>query len=146
MNRILGFLLGMIICNALLDAQVFDSSYLPIVVIETNNQSIPDEPKITAHMKIIENDMGAINRLSSNITSYDGPIGIEKRGQTSQFLFPKKGYGIETRNESGMDSTVAIMGMPEESDWVINSPYSDKSPYSQRTRIYAGRSNHGIRT
>ena len=127
MKKIIGVVSMLVLFTTFLRAQSFDSSYLPIVVIETNNQSIPDEPKITAHMKIIENDMGLVNRLSSNTTSYDGPIGIEKRGQTSQLFFPKLGYGIETRNELGEDSTVVVMGMPEESDWVINSPYSDKS-------------------
>ena len=107
--------------------QIVDSSYLPLVFIETDNQSIPDEPKITARMKIIDNGIGQVNRIDADSFAYDGFIGIERRGQTSQLFFPKIGYGIETRDSAGNDLDVSIMGMPEEEDWVIHSPYSDKS-------------------
>jgi hypothetical protein len=40
-------------------AQVgFTSSNLPIVIINTNGQYIPDEPKITAQMQVIYNGPG----------------------------------------------------------------------------------------
>ncbi len=108
-------------------SQTVDSSYLPLVLIDTDSQSIPDEPKITARMKIIDNGVGELNRIDADSFAYDGFIGIERRGQTSQLFFPKIGYGIETRDAMGEDLNVAIMGMPEEADWVIHSPYSDKS-------------------
>ncbi|MCB0575455.1 MAG: hypothetical protein KDC61_12925, partial [Saprospiraceae bacterium] len=47
-------------------AQVnFQSSDLPIVLITTpNGAPIPDEPKITAQMKVIYNGPGQVNHLS----------------------------------------------------------------------------------
>jgi len=89
---------------------------LPQVYIETNGAAIPDEPKIKAEI-LIEN---------KGEKNYEGLIGIEIRGQSSQ-MFPKKQYGFETRNsdEDGID--VALLDLPEEEDWILHAPYSDKS-------------------
>ena len=119
--------LFLIIIQSSLQAQVLTSSNLPIVVINTNGQSIPDEPKVTARMTIYDNEDGSRNDPNRDTPSYEGFIGIELRGQTSQLFFPKKGYGIETRNADGTDLDTTILGMPKENDWVIHSPYSDKS-------------------
>lgn len=103
-------------------------SNLPIIIITTDNsEDIVDEPKIPAIMKIIYNKNGIMNNINQDSFHFEGVIGIELRGQSSLALFPKKGYGIETRDEDGEDKDVAILDMPEESDWVIHSPYSDKS-------------------
>ncbi len=101
-------------------------SNLPIVVINTDGVSIPDEPKITAHMGIIDNGPGMINSLSDPFNNYDGFIGIEIRGQSTQ-MFPKKSYAFETRDGDGENLDVSILGMPEENDWVLYAPYTDKS-------------------
>lgn len=61
-------------------------SDLPIVVIDTGGKAIPDEPKIMAQMGIISNE--GVNSLSDDFNAYDGPIGIELRGSSSQF-YPK---------------------------------------------------------
>ena len=69
----------------------FQSSNLPIVVITTpNGQAIPDEPKITAQMQVIDNGAGLINHLSDPPNGYNGLIGIERRGSSSQDLSDKK--------------------------------------------------------
>ncbi len=101
-------------------------SNLPIVVITTENgQTIPDEPKITAHMGIVNNESG-LNELPGTFNDYDGKIGIEVRGASSQG-YAKKGYGLETRLENGENNNVSLLGMPMENDWVLHGPYSDKS-------------------
>lgn len=111
-----------------LAAQVnFTSSDLPIVVINTNGQEIPNEPKIDADMGIIDNGQGQRNYLTDPFNAYDGRIGIELRGSTSQSLSDKKPYGVETRDEEGEDQDVALLGLPAESDWVFLAPFSDKS-------------------
>ena len=108
-------------------AQVeFTSSNLPIVVIDTRGAPIVDEPKISATMGIIDNGPGTRNNLTDPFNDFEGAIGIEIRGSSSQ-LFPKKQYGVEVRNPDGSDSTVSLLGMPAESDWVLYAPYSDKS-------------------
>ncbi len=105
-------------------AQILTSSNLPIIIINSG-APIPDEPKITATMKIIDNPNG-MNEVETDTFAFEGTIGVEIRGQSSQ-SFPKHGYGVETRDENGDDHNVSLLGMPKESDWVIHSPYSDKS-------------------
>ncbi len=102
-------------------------SKLPIITINTNGQNIADEPKITAHMGIINNGEGQLNFLTDTFTDYDGYIGIEYRGQSSQYYFPKKSYGFETRDETGENLNVRLLDMPKENDWILYAPYSDKS-------------------
>jgi len=104
----------------------FSDSNLPIVIINTNGQTIVDDPKITATMGIINNGVGNRNAITDDYTDYNGLIGIEVRGQSSQ-MFPKKSYGFETRDQSGADIKVPLMGMPAESDWVLYAPFTDKT-------------------
>ena len=105
---------------------VYDGSTLPLIIIDTNGQSIPDEPKITATMKVISNNSGLINHPSDTPNEYEGFIGIEIRGATSAG-YPQKPYSLETRDESGEDLNVPLLGMPKESDWILLSHYNEKS-------------------
>lgn len=108
--------------------ETFTSSQLPILVITTDDEAdIPNEPKITAHLGIAWKGGGQTNFIDDPFDHYDGVIGIEKRGSSSQALFPKVGYGFETRNIDGSNNNVSLLGMPEENDWVLHGPYSDKS-------------------
>lgn len=103
----------------------FESSNLPIVVIQTNNnQAIPDEPKITAHLGIIYNGPGQRNSLSDPFNHYNGTIGIELRGNSTQ-SFPKKPYNFETRDNLGANLNVSLLGMPAENDWCLIASYLD---------------------
>lgn len=101
------------------------NSNLPLVSIDTYGAEIPDEPKIRAHMGIINNPSG-LNNISDPFNEYNGIIGIEVRGSSSS-LFEKKSYGIETRNEDNSNNNVSLLGLPKENDWVLYGPYSDKS-------------------
>ncbi len=110
------------------EAQVtLTSSNLPIILISTNGQVIPDEPKITATMQVIDNGPGQVNHPSDPPNDYVGYIGIERRGSSSQDLSDKKPYAVETRDANGDDRKFPLLGLPEESDWAFIAPYSDKS-------------------
>lgn len=104
----------------------FTSSNLPIVVINTEGKTILDEPKINAFMGIIFKGDGIKNYLTDPFNNYEGRIGIEIRGSSSQ-RFPKKQYGFETWDSDGEDMDVSLLGFPEESDWILSAPYSDKT-------------------
>ncbi len=106
-------------------AQEFESSNLPIIVIDTHGEEIIDEPKIPADMFIINNGPGVRNSLGDPY-EFSGRIGIEIRGSSSQ-MFPKKQYGVETRDEADEGIDVSLLGLPEEEDWVLFAPYNDKS-------------------
>src|SRR4026207_2066163 len=99
MNRILAVIVLILIQNYL-SAQTLTSSNLPIIVINTNGQSIVDDPKITADMVIIFNGENVRNNVSDPFNHYNGKIGIEIRGQSSQ-MFPMKSYGLELRDAAG---------------------------------------------
>jgi hypothetical protein len=101
-------------------------SKLPIVVINTNGIEIPDDPKINAHMGIIYNGSGAVNKITDPFNNYDGSIAIEVRGESAQ-MFPKKSFLLETRNALGQNNNVSLLDMPRENDWILYAPYSDKS-------------------
>jgi hypothetical protein len=112
--------------SAVCCAQNFTSSNLPIVVINTNGQTIPDDPKITADMGIIFNGAGVRNNLADAYNHYNGKVGIEVRGKSSQ-SFPMKSYSVELRDVAGASVNKSILGMPAESDWVLYAPYTDKT-------------------
>lgn len=103
----------------------FTSSNLPIFIINTDS-AIVDEPKVGANLGII-NNLGQRNNLTDIYNDYDGRIGIELRGQTSQSLFDKKSYGFETRDGNDADESVSLLGLPEEEDWILYGPFSDKT-------------------
>lgn len=108
-------------------SSVFTSSNLPIVKINTvGNQSIPDEPKISAQLQIIDNGYGNINLLSDFPNVYNNQIGIEQRGSSSSG-FPQKSYGFETRDQNGTVHDTILMAMPQEHDWILYAPYDDKT-------------------
>lgn len=122
-------------------------STLPLIVINTFGVSIPDEPKISGEMGIIDNGPGQINRLGDPFNGYNGAIGIEIRGQSSQ-LFLKKSYAVKTRDASGNNLDVSLLGMPAENDWVLYGPYSDKSMLRNVVSFEIGRrmGEYGSRT
>lgn len=119
-------------------AQILTDSNLPIVIITTDNNpntgwpmEIPDEPKVLATMKIIFRPEGSRNYLSDSnkpeYLNYNGRIGIETRGSSSQTL-PKKPYGLTTLQEDNVtNNNVEILGMPKENDWILNSLAFDPS-------------------
>ncbi|MFN4145105.1 MAG: CotH kinase family protein [Runella sp.] len=120
-----------------LEAQVvsFESSNLPVIVINTNGQTIKDEPKVNVSMGIIDNGNGNRNfyRNPSNgfrpdaFNNFEGTVGIEYRGSSSQ-SFPKKPYGFETRRPNSTEGKAfSLLGMPSENDWILNATYNDKS-------------------
>ncbi|MDO8928047.1 MAG: CotH kinase family protein, partial [Bacteroidota bacterium] len=107
-------------------AQTFTSSNLPLVVINTNGQTIKDDPKVIVDMGIIWNGSGKRNALSDPKNNYNGKVGIEWRGSSSQG-FPKKSYGFETRSADGLDIDVSLLDLPKENDWILYAPYTDKT-------------------
>jgi hypothetical protein len=138
--RILFFII-LIISGYYIRAQevTLTSSNLPIIVITTENGTeIPNEPKIKAHLGIIENGAGIRNNLTDPFTDYDGIIGIEIRGNMSS-SFPKKPYVFETRDSTGANLNVSLLGMPRENDWILRAAYIDKTLMRDHLAYYLSR-------
>jgi hypothetical protein len=119
------FLLVCLLSVQKLMAQL-SSSTLPIIVINTNGQTIADDPKKTCDMGIIYNGAGMTNYLTDPFNHFYGKIAIEIRGSTSQ-QYPKKSYGLETRDSAGNNLNVALLGMPKDNDWILYGAYPDKT-------------------
>ena len=102
-------------------------SNLPIVQINTQGQVILDDPRITAQLQISHKGNDVVNNIEDAANVYDGQISIEIRGSSSQIRFPKKSYGLETQKSDGSNNNVSLLGMPEENDWILIGPYSDKT-------------------
>lgn len=84
-------------------------SEIPYIVISTGSETIQNEPKVPATMKVyIE---------STEVLS--GNIGIEYRGSTSLRLSDKRSFGVETWDMDGNDTDMEIFGFPEEEDWIL---------------------------
>ncbi len=113
-------------------------SNLPLLLIETSGQSIVDEAKITAWLKVIDNGDGQVNNIFDDPTDYNGYVGIEIRGQTSQ-MFPKKSFSFETRNEFGEGIDSGLLGLPAHEDWALYAPYSDKTMLRNALTYHMGR-------
>ena len=103
----------------------FQESNLPIVMIDTYGEDILDEPRIDAYMGVINNTNG-INNIGDNFNDYDGKITIEKRGNSSQDQ-EKPPYRFETVDNNAENNNVQLLGFPEENDWILYAPWSDKS-------------------
>ncbi|MFN8256069.1 MAG: CotH kinase family protein [Bacteroidales bacterium] len=137
MKQIAVMLFLMLILTGRIWAQSFTDSNLPIVLIETdtdgngNHLEIPDEPKVLGTMKIIYHPDGSRNYVTdqnnSEFLNYDGRIGIEIRGSSSQVL-EKKPYGFTTlQSDNVTNNNVSLLGMPSENDWILNSLAFDNS-------------------
>ena len=128
--------------------QSFESN-LPIISINTHGNDILDDPRIIADMGII-NNLNKINKLSDDFNNYNGKISIEIRGSSSQDLFPKKSYSIETQTIEGDNNNVSLIQLPEENDWVLYGAYSDKTLFrnnlayelSRQMGYYSPRTKH----
>jgi spore coat protein CotH len=140
-----------IICTATAKAQVFTDSNIPIVIITTDKDpntglptNIPDEPKVLGSMKVIYRPDGSRNYVTDQnnlgFLQYNGRIGIETKGSSSQFL-EKKPYSITTLADDNItNNNVSILGMPEENDWILNSLAFDPSLIRDYLSYYLSRS------
>ena len=125
------FFCGIVLAMAI---PVFAQSYdLPLVIVNTQNGQALQKgaDKIPATMSILDKGTNSVAD-SSKGEKYN--IGIKIRGQTSAD-FPKKGYGIELKarpctnvaDTACHDTSLKVLGMPKNADWVFHGPYVDKT-------------------
>jgi hypothetical protein len=78
-------------------------------------------------MGIIYNGIGIRNNITDPENNFSGNVAIRVRGSSSRYFFDKLNYSVELQNDAGDDTSLSILGMPKESDWVLHGPYSDKA-------------------
>lgn len=131
------------------------SSNLPLVVMDTHGVDVDadelweeDDTRAWADVSARFVDVGedGLARLDDP-PEYDGRGGLHVRGNSSAEEYDKKSYAFETWDDTGADQDVSLLGLPEEEDWVLQGPYSDKSlmrnelayAWSRRLGRYAAR-------
>ena len=122
------FLVSALILSSSSWAQIFTDSNLPIVIINPE-QSIRDEVRVAANMKIIYRGPGQRNYMTdqhdTTILNYNGRINIEIRGSSSQAT-NKKQYALTTMMPDDITkNNVKLLGLPKENDWILNGMVFD---------------------
>ena len=92
MKPLLSLVLLAVLTNAF--SQPFATSNLPIVVLQTNGVTIDDEPKVVIDMGIIDNPSG-LHNLTDVYNGYNGKVGADYRGNSTQGFDKKLFHGIE---------------------------------------------------
>ena len=64
--------------------------------------------------------------LSQGVVLWQGQAAIHIRGNSS-VGYEKKQYALETRDPQSQDLDVSLFNLPEEEDWVLHAPFSDKT-------------------
>ncbi len=105
------------------------SSTLPLVFIDTHSVPIDKQSDQIHHpvtATFIDTDPATGRAAIDGPVNFAGPAGMHIRGASSR-EYAKKQYKIETWDADGNDQAVALFGMPEEADWILHAPYSDKT-------------------
>lgn len=102
------------------------SSHLPVVMIETDGQTITKEETIWSTISIIDNENGK-NYLGDEY-QFQTAATLRYRGSSS-IMFDKKQYRLAffEEREGTKRNNISVMGMPKEGDWVLNGPFLDRS-------------------
>jgi hypothetical protein len=110
------------------------SSNLPIVVVESWSVNIDAvtnpagaRPYRPIYSVVFAPDPANNNRARiTDVPNYEGRGGMHVRGQTSS-SFGQKPYAWELWNNEDNDKDASLAGLPEDSDWILQTPYNDKS-------------------
>lgn len=142
--------LGSTITNYRGTGQPF-SSNLPVIVIDGFGRNLDSENSVTpgarpyryTYAVVLDKDPANSNRAIVRETKHDdatdagagatrspvnfqGRGGMHVRGESSAGM-PQRQYSWETWDNEGNDKDVPILGMPEDSDWVLYAPATDKT-------------------
>lgn len=100
---------------------------IPVLLFNVGGMTITTDIKVPGTLKVVEDHDGTLTNILQRPAALQVPIGIERRGVTSNTYYKQKPYGFETQDMAGMGTQVSFMGLPREADWVLHSCYSDKS-------------------
>ena len=118
--------------------QVFNSN-LPLIIFDSFGGNVDGQSTLLVPGVVTFVDPGADGRANLlEKAEYTGRAGMRIRGQSSEG-WPKKQYALELWQEDATDDSkaqrsynvsdknVSVFGLPADSDWVLNGPYSDKT-------------------
>ncbi len=111
--------------SILLDATTTGfSSDLPVMVINTFGAVIDQAAYKPIQVFLAHNPRGRTSL--SDFAPLASRAGLKIRGSTAAD-FPKKMYSLELWNERDKEQATSLLGMPEDSDWILYPAYNDKT-------------------
>lgn len=131
----------------LLDSSVTNfTSNLPLVIINTLGQVIPDGDKVAAYAVFVDTNTPAGRTTLSSSHDYLGRLGIGLHGSSSLGI-PQNTYSVELKNECGKAADYLMLGLPAGSDWLLYPAYNDRTFFSNvRThQSFAGMGHYATR-
>jgi len=106
---------------------------LPIVKVDTRGVVVDDDDLWDETGRAWASvDLTLIETRANGFAYFEDPPshvgfgGMHVRGNSTA-SYDKKSYAIETWDENGEDTDVALLGFPEEEDWILHGPFSDKT-------------------
>lgn len=101
---------------------------LPVIYIDTDGQQIEKENKVWASVGILDAKPDAGERSIMEKPDMVEAATIKMRGASS-YLFDKKQFRIEfyLKEGNGKTKDYDFLGMGEDSKWVLNGPFLDKT-------------------
>ncbi|MGV3773611.1 MAG: lamin tail domain-containing protein [Verrucomicrobiales bacterium] len=133
------------------------TSSLPVLVITTFGRSPTSSSQTSAHLSLFEPEAGWTSL--TNKPTLTTRAAVKLRGSSTETM-PKSSYALEIWDELNLDKDISVLGLPEDSDWVLYAPNQfdpvmihnpfihqlsrDSGMYSSRTRfveVYVHRLN-----
>ncbi len=97
------------------------TSDLPVMIIHDFDAGRPPAGSDTfAHIQVFEPDTNGVTSLTNSPT-LTGRAAIAARGSSTEG-YPKVSLKVEFQDEFGQDRDVPLLGLPDESDWVLYAP------------------------
>src|SRR5664279_5324579 len=111
----------------LLDSSVTNfTSNLPLVIINTLGQTIPDGSKMASYAVFIDTNTPTGRTSLTTPADFVGRLGIGLHGSSS-LQFPKQPFAIELRDETDDALDYPLLGLPTGNDWLLYPSYDDKT-------------------
>lgn len=96
------------------------TSDLPVLVLHALGKGTPSSSRLTfAHLSVFEPLQGITSLTNSPALQMRS--GVQIRGSSTEGI-TKSSYKLELRDEFDLDLDAALLGLPEESDWVLYAP------------------------
>ena len=102
------------------------TSNLPLVIINTLGQTIPDGSKVDSYAVFINTNTPTDRTSLTSPGDYIGRLGIGLHGSSS-LQFPKQPFAIELRDENDDALDYPLLGQPAGNDWLLYPSYDDKT-------------------
>ncbi len=132
---------------ALTSAIADRDSDLPILIIDTMGVAFPasgssEQASAAVALFDVDPETGRTNILDGNL-DYSGSGGFRRRGSSTGGN-AKPSLAFETWGSSGDDENFSLLGMPEESDWVLYGPFSFDRAFIHEPFIYSLSNDLGL--